>query len=496
MNTETNVLKNGGLTEAAESNSSLLNSILSEARLKPKDEGYDVALRGVQAFITEMLAPHRAEERVDKALVDAMIAEIDRRLSSQVNEVLHHPDFMALESTWRSLKFLIDKVDFRENIRVEMLNASKEDLLKDFEDAPEVVKSGLYRLVYSNEYGVFGGKPYGLLCGNFDFGPGPQDVELLRKCAAVAAMAHAPFIANAGPEFFGEQNFLNMPHLKDLKSLFEGPQYARWHSFRDSEDSRYVGLCLPRFLLRLPYGERTIPVKAFNFHEDVVGHHERYLWGYASIALATRVADSFAKYRWSPNIIGPQSGGAVENLPLHQYDALGELQTKIPTEVLLTERREYELSEEGFIGLVFRKSADNAAFFSANSAQRAKFFGGTPEGKQAETNYRLSTQLPYMFIMCRLAHYIKVLQREQIGSWKERADLERELNHWLSQYVADMDDPAPVVRSRRPLRNARVTVEDVDGQPGWYRCGIQVRPHFKYMGAAFTLSLVGKLDKE
>jgi type VI secretion system protein ImpC len=295
---------------------------------------------------------------------------------------------------------------------------------------------------------------------------------------------------------FGEQNFLNLPNLKDLKSLFEGPQYARWHSFRESEDSRYVGLCMPRFLLRLPYGEKTVPVKAFNFNEDVVGHHDRYLWGYASTALATRVAASFAKFRWSPNIIGPQSGGAVENLPLHQYEAMGEIQTKIPTEVLLTERREYELSEEGFIGLTFRKSADNAAFFSANSTQRPKLFGNNPEGKAAETNYRLGTQLPYMFIMTRLAHYIKVLQREQIGSWKERTDLERELNNWLSQYVADMDDPAPAVRSRRPLRTARVTVEDVEGQPGWYRCSIQVRPHFKYMGASFTLSLVGKLDKQ
>jgi type VI secretion system protein ImpC len=425
-----------------------------------------------------------------------MIAEIDKRLTSQVNEVMHHQEVQKLESSWRALKFLVDRVDFRENIRVEMLNVSKEDLLKDFEDSPEVVKSGLYRLVYSNEYGVFGGKPYGLLLGNYDFGPGPQDIDLLRKCASVAAMAHAPFIANASPEMFGEQNFLNLPNLKDLKSLFEGPQYARWHSFRESEDARYVGLCMPRFLLRLPYGEKTIPVKAFNFNEDVVGQHDKYLWGHASTAFATRVADSFAKFRWSPNIIGPQSGGAVEMLPLHQYEAMGEIQTKVPTEVMLTERREYELSEEGVIGLVFRKDADNAAFFSANSAQKAKFFGSTPEGKAAETNYRLGTQLPYMFIMTRLAHYVKVLQREQIGSWKERSDLERELNQWMSQYIADMDDPAPAVRSRRPLRAARVMVEDVEGQPGWYRCSLQVRPHFKYMGASFTLSLVGKLDKE
>ncbi|MCP3169641.1 type VI secretion system contractile sheath large subunit [Myxococcus qinghaiensis] len=480
----------------ADASLSLLDEILSEAKLKPKDEGYDVAKRGVQAFITEMLAPNRSEERVDKALVDAMIAEIDKRLSSQVNEILHATEFQKLESSWRSLRFLVDRVDFRENTRVEMLNVSKEDLQKDFEDAPEVVKSGLYKLVYSNEYGVFGGKPYGIISANYDFGVGPQDIDLLRKCASVAAMAHAPFIANTAPETFGEPSFVKLPDLKDLKSLFEGPQYARWHSFRESEDARYVGLALPRFLLRLPYGEKTVPVKAFNFTEDVVGSHEKYLWGYASVALTSRVADSFAKFRWSPNIIGPQSGGAVENLPLHQYEAMGEIQTKIPTEVMLTERREYELSEEGFIGLVFRKDSDNAAFFSANSTQKPKFFGNTPEGKVAETNYRLGTQLPYMFIMTRLAHYIKVLQREQIGSWKEKSDLERELNQWLSQYISDMDDPAPAVRSRRPLKAARVVVEDVDGQPGWYRCSLQVRPHFKYMGASFTLSLVGKLDKE
>jgi len=476
-----------------ESQGSLLDEILAETKMKPSDDGYDVARKGVQAFIAEMLAPGRSAERVDKALVDAMIAEVDQRLSSQVNEILHHPKVQALESAWRGLKFLIDRTDFRENIRVEMLNATKEDLLTDFEDAPETVKSGLYRLVYSNEYGVHGGKPYGLICGNFDFGPGPQDVALLQKCAAVAAMSHAPFIANSSPEFFGETSFLKLPALKDLKSLFEGPQYARWHSFRESEDARYVGLCMPRFLLRLPYGEKTIPVKSFNFNEEVIGQHESYLWGYASVALASRIADSFAKFRWCPNIIGPQAGGAVDSLPLHQYEAMGEVQTKIPTEVMLTERREYELSEEGFIGMVFRKDADNAAFFSANSVQKPKFFGNSPEGKQAETNYRLGTQLPYMFIMSRLSHYLKVLQREQIGSWKERPDLERELNQWIGQYVADMDDPAPSVRSKRPLRTARIKVEDVEGQPGWYRCNL---PHFKYMGASFTLSLVGKLDKE
>jgi type VI secretion system protein ImpC len=480
--------------QAAEGGS-LLDEILTESKIKPSDEGYDIARRGVAAFMAEMLAPAKASEKVDRSAVDAMIAVVDQRLSAQVNELLHHPDVQKLESAWRSLRWAVERIDFRENVRVELLSVDKATLLADFEDAPDITKSGYYKIAYSNEYGVFGGKPYGVMNVNFAFGPGPQDVELLRKMASVSAMAHAPMIANASPEFFGDKTFEKLPNLKDLKSLFEGPQYASWRGFRESEDARYVGLAMPRFLLRQPYGEKTVPVSAFNFTEDVVDHHDRYLWGHASNALVTRIADSFAKFRWAPNIIGPQSGGTVDALPLHQYEAMGELQTKIPTEVMLTERREFELSEEGFIGMVFRKDADNACFFSANSVQKPKTFGNTAAGKEAETNFRLGTQLPYMFVMTRLAHYLKVLQREQIWSWKDRSTLERELNLWISQYVSEMDDPSPAVRSVRPLREAHVGVEDVEGQPGWYRCNLKVRPHFKYMGASFTLSLVGKLDK-
>jgi type VI secretion system protein ImpC len=481
---------------AATLEGSLLEDILSETKLSPADEGYEVAKRGVQALIAELLAPNRSSEKVDKAFADALIAEIDAKLSKQLDQILHHKDFQKLESAWRGLKFVIDRVDFRENIKCELLNVSKEDLATDFEDAPEITKSGLYRLAYTAEYGQFGGKPYGSIFANYDFGPGPQDVALLQNCAAVAAMSHAPFFAAAGPAFFGEKSLLNLPNLKDLRAIFEGPQYTKWQSFRESEDARYVGLLLPRFLLRLPYGETTVPVKSFNYEEAAVGNHDAYLWGNAAYAFATRIADSFAKYRWCPNIIGPQAGGTVENLPLHQYQAMGEIQTKIPTEVLISERREFELSEEGFISLCFRKDSDNAAFFSANSAQKPKFFGQSPEGKDAELNYRLGTQLPYMFVVCRIAHYLKVLQREQIGTWKERADLERELNTWIGQYVADQDSVSPAVRGRRPLRQAKITVTDVEGNAGWYKVDMKVRPHFKYMGAFFTLSLVGKLDKD
>ncbi len=487
-------LQGGGA--AATTEGSLLDDILSETKLTPNDEGYEVAKRGVQAFITELLAPAHATEKVDKAFADALIAEIDTKLSKQLDEILHHKEYQRLESSWRGLKFLIDRTDFRENIKVELLNCSKDDLMADFEDAPEIVKSGLYRLAYTAEYGQFGGKPYGSMFANFDFGPGPQDIALLQNCAAVAAMAHAPFFAAAGPAFFGEKNYLNLPNLKDLKSIFEGPQYTKWQSFRESEDARYVGLLMPRFLLRLPYGETTVPVKSFNYQESAVGNHDAYLWGNVTFAFATRIADSFAKFRWCPNIIGPQAGGAVENLPLHQYSAMGEIQTKIPTEVLISERREFELSEEGFIALTFRKDSDNAAFFSANSCQKPKYFGQSPEGREAELNYRLGTQLPYMFVICRIAHYLKVLQREQIGTWKERGDLERELNTWINQYVADQDSVSAAVRGRRPLRQASIKVTDVEGNAGWYKVDMKVRPHFKYMGAFFTLGLVGKLDKE
>lgn len=291
-------------------------------------------------------------------------------------------------------------------------------------------------------------------------------MALLQKVAAVATMAHAPFLSAAAPKFFGIDSYTKLPGLNDLKALFEGPQYAKWRSFRESDDARSVGLTAPRFLLRLPYGADTVPVKAFAFEEDVKGVHSAYTWGNTAFALAARLADSFAKYRWAPNIIGPQSGGTVEDLPLHQNEAMGEIQTKVPTEVLISERREYELSEEEFIGLATRKGSDNACFFSANSCQKVKTFGQSAEGKAAETNHRLGTQLPYLFVVNRLAHYIKVLQREQIGSWKDKSTLTRELNTWIGQYVANMEDPAPEVRNRRPLRWAQISVEDVPGETG------------------------------
>ena len=481
---------------ADESSESLLDAIVEATNIQPGDDAWNVTRTGVQAFINEMLKPAREGEKVGASLVDELIADIDQKLSVQMDAILHNTSFQSMESAWRGAKYLVDNTNFRENIRIDLLNASKEDLIDDFEDAPEIPKSGLYQTVYTAEYGQFGGQPYGAIVSNYDFGPGNQDMALLQNVAAVSAMAHAPFLAAAAPQFFGGKDFASLPNLKDLKSIFEGPQYTKWRGFRASEDARYVGLTLPRFLLRTPYGQDTAPAKTFNYEEHVSEGNGDYLWGNTSFALAARLNDSFSSYRWCANIVGPQGGGTVENLPIYNYEAMGETQTKIPTQVMLSERREYELAEEGFIGLTMRKGSDNAAFFSANSCQAPKSFGNTPEGKEAETNFKLGTQLPYLMVISRLAHYIKVIQRENIGTWKQRNELQNELQKWISQYVSDQDNPSAEVRSRRPLRKAQIIVSDVAGDPGWYSVSMQVMPHFKYMGANFTLSLVGKLDKE
>lgn len=480
-------------TEQETAEGSLLDEILKETTIKPsQSEAYDVAKSGLAQFLKHLLPEKGA--KADKRVVDQMIVLLDQKLSGQIDEILHDPKVQELESAWRGLRLVVERTNFRENIKIEMLSISKGALAEDFEVEMDITKTGLYRQAYTKEYGQFGGEPYGAIIANYGFGPGAQDMGLLQKCASVATMAHAPFISAASVDFFGTDDMTTLPNMKDIKTILEGPQYTKWNSFRESEDSRYVGLTMPRFLLRLPYGKDTNPVKTFNYEEDVHKSHSDYLWGNTAFAFATRLSDAFAKNRWCPNIIGPTSGGAVEDLPLHQFEAMGEIQTKIPTEVLISDRREFELAEEGFIPLAMRKGSDNACFFSANSCQKPKNFGISKEGKQAELNYRLGTQLPYMFVVTRLAHYLKVLQREELGGTKERVDLERELNTWIRQYVSDQDNPQKGVRARRPLRQAQITLEDVEGQPGVYKVDMKVRPHFKYMGASFTLSLVGKLD--
>ncbi|MGV8042022.1 MAG: type VI secretion system contractile sheath large subunit [Thermoanaerobaculaceae bacterium] len=447
--------------------------------------------QALNMLIREVALGGRAVEHVDKALVDSLIASLDQRISAQVNEILHHSEFQRLESAWRGLKFLIDRTDFRRNVRIEILNVSKDDLRSDFEDVPEPIQSGLFRHVYVQEYDQPGGEPIGAIIGNFEFTNHPQDIALLGNLSKIAAACHAPFIGAVGSEFFGLRSVDELPRLPDVAPIFEQAEYAKWRSFRESEDSRYVGLTFPRFLLRLPYGTETIPTRTFHFEEDVAGSHGNYLWGNASFAFASTMARSFADHGWCVNIRGPQSGGLVEDLPLHFYEAAGETTVKIPTEVLISDRREFELSELGFIPFSFYKNKDFACFFSANSTQRPKKYLDA----DATANSRLSARLPYLFLVSRLAHYLKVIQRENIGAAKERDELQKELETWIKTLVTDMKDPGPELKARCPLSAARIVVTDIADNPGFYNVEMMVRPHFQIEGVDVNLSLVSRLPK-
>jgi len=483
-------------SEVSAPEAGLLDGIIAQTNLTQEDETYGVVKSGVGALIAEMLKDSNQEEKVNKSIVDRMIAEIDAKISAQMDAVLHEPKFQALESKWRGLSMLVERTDFRQNIQMEIINVSKEELLEDFDECLDITQTGLYKHVYTSGYGQFGGEPVGTIIADYEISPSNADMKFMTKVASIAAMSHAPFIAAAGPKFFGLESFEGLPDLKDMEDVMSSPVYAGWKGFRENEDSRYVGLTLPRFLLRAPYDPENNPVSKFVYKEDVTATHEDYLWGNTVYPFASSLTQSFAEYRWCTNIIGPNSGGAIKDLPVHTFESMGDVEMKIPTEVLISDRREFELSEQGFIPLTMRKGSNNAAFFAANSAQAPKIFANTPEGKEAELNYKLGTQLPYLFAITRMSHYIKILQREHIGSWRERADLERELNQWAKQYVANQENPSADIRSKRPFKAVTIDVEDVDGDPGWYRVKMSLKPHFKYMGASFELSLVGKLDKD
>jgi type VI secretion system protein ImpC len=461
----------------------------------PKAEEYELVSTGIREFVRRLLG--KTGVKVNAALLTEFVADLDKQLSRQVDEILHHPEVQKLESAWRGLFFLVDRTNFKENIKVEFVNCSKDDLLTDFEDEPEITRTGLFKHAYDAGYGVFGGEPVGAIIGNYEFdASAPQDVKLLGYCASIASMAHAPFISGTSAKTFGIKSFDELGAVKDVKAVFEGPRYARWRSFRDSEDARYVGLAAPRYLLRLPYGAETVPVKEFAYEEAVTGSHDKYLWGNTAFAFASRLTDAFAKNRWCANIIGPQGGGAVEELPVHVFKAGGADTMKIPTEVQIGDALDLSLSDLGFISLSWRKGSDNAAFFAANSTQKPAYFGQSAKGKEAEANFKVATRLPYIFVISRLAHYIKCIQREKIGSNMDVQKLTRLLSDWIGQYVTEMTDPSDEAIARKPLKKAEITVEEVPGEVGWYKVAMKIMPHMKYEGADFTLSLVGKLDKQ
>lgn len=446
----------------------------------------------VSVFLKLLKQSSQKVERLDKTLLDEHIASLDAQISRQLDAVMHHPDFQRVESTWRGVKSLIDQTDFRQNVRIELLDISKDHLVQDFEDAPEVAQSGLYVHTYTQEYDTPGGEPIAAAISNFEFDRSAQDIALLRNISKVSAAAHMPFIGSVGPAFFGKQSMEEVAAIKDIGNYFDRAEYIKWKAFRDSDDARYIGLLMPRVLGRLPYGPDTVPVRNFNYIESVKGpDHDKYLWTNASFAFAANMVKSFIANGWCVQIRGPQSGGAVTDLPIHLYDLGTGNQVKIPSEVMIPETREFEFANLGFIPLSYYKNRDYACFFSANSAQKPALYD-TPD---ATANSRINARLPYIFLLSRIAHYLKLIQRENIGTTKDRRLLELELNKWVGGLVTEMTNPGDDLQASHPLRDAKVTVEDIEDNPGFFRVKLYAVPHFQVEGMDVNLSLVSQMPK-
>jgi type VI secretion system protein ImpC len=431
---------------------------------------------------------------VDANLLDSLIAAIDARLQDQLDEILHHPKFQRLEAAWRGLHFLVDRTDFRKNyVRLEMIDISKEALAMSFEDAPELVQSGLYKIVYTGAYDTPGADPYGAMISTYEFENTASDIALLQEISKVSAAAHCPFIGAVGPEFFGKKSMAEWKTIQDLNALLSMADYVKWRSFRASEDARYVGLVFPRFLLRPPYGSETEPVKSFNYEENVKGpNHDKYLWGNAAFAFASNLVRAFVEDGWCVQIRGPQSGGMVENLPVYYYDVGKGKHMKIVTEAPIDEMLEFACASLGFIPFCHLQERNAACFFSANSVQNPALYDDNPE---ATANSKINARLPYILLASRFAHYLKVLQRENIGAIKDKGRIEKELNDWINRFVMKMKNPSDDQISKTPLNDAHVRVHDVEEKTGFYHVEIMIKPHFQIEGMDIRLSLVGKMPK-
>jgi len=475
---------------------SLLETIIAEG-IKPRDDdGRKHARASVQTLVEEIMKMNGAltASKNSEEMLRHCIKEIDNKISTQLNEIMHAPEFQKLEASWRGLDYLVKKTETGETLKIRVLNASKQDLLKDAENAVEFDQSGLFKKVYEQEYGTFGGAPYGVLIGDYEFGGEPQDIVLLEKIAGAAAAAHAPFIAAAHPQLFNLESFGELGAPRDLKKIFDNKnetKYVEWAAFRRTDDARYVGLTLPHILMRQPYGNETVPVEAFDFEEDVNGKdHSKYLWGNAAYAFAERITNAFAKYNWCTAIRGVEGGGLVEGLPTHSFRTDdGEVALKCPTEIAITDRRENELAQLGFIPLIHCKGTNYAAFFGAASVNKAqKFFD-----EAANANARLSAQLQYMLATARFAHYLKAMMRDKIGSFMTRNECEKFLNAWIGNYVVATEGVGQEYKARYPLKEARIEVSEVPGKPGVYKAVAFLKPHYQLDELTVSLRLVAEL---
>ena len=473
---------------------SLLDDIVARSKVAKTDSEHARAKDIIGELVKEVLDGTVVVSDNLSANIDARIAEIDQLISAQLSEVLHAPEFQKIESSWTGLHYLCKHTSTGERLKIKLLNTSKKHIVKDFKTAIDFDQSALFKKVYEEEFGTFGGSPFGALIGDFEIGRGAEDMYFVEQMSHVAAAAHAPFISAASSELFGLEAFTDLGKPRDLAKVFDTVDYAKWKSFRESEDARYVGLTVPRFLGRLPYDPKEgMTTEGFNFVEDVDGtDHSKYLWVNTAYALGARLTAAFETYGWCAAIRGVEGGGLVEDLPTHTFKTDdGELALKCPTEVAITDRREKELSDLGFIPLVHCKNTDYAAFFGAQSAQKAKKY----DSDAANANAALSAQLQYMFAVCRIAHYMKSMMRDKVGSFANTLDVERYLHNWLMQYVVDSQDASQEIRAQKPLREASVEVSEVPGRPGAYRAVAFVRPHYQLDELSVSLRLVAEMPQ-
>jgi type VI secretion system protein ImpC len=478
----------GGTLEASE-----LQSLLQK-EFKPRSDAAKEAVASAVKTLAEAALQETALISTDAvSTIEAIIAALDKKLTEQVNLIIHHKAFQELEGTWRGLQYLVTNTETDEMLKIRVMNISKADVGRTLKRFKGVAwdQSPIFKKVYEQEYGLFGGEPFGCLVGDYYFDHGAPDTELLGQMAQVSAASHCPFIAGVSPTIMQMGSWQELANPRDLTKIFGTPEYAPWRSLRESEDSRYIGLAMPRFLGRYPYGKNN-PVEEFDFQEDTEGAvHDKFTWVNSAFAMAVNITRSFKLYGWCSRIRGVESGGAVEGLPVHTFPTDdGGVDMKCPTEIAISDRREAELAKNGFMPLLHRKNSDLAAFIGAQSLQKP-FEYTDPD---ATANANLSARLPYLFACCRFAHYLKCIVRDKIGSFKERDTMEKWLNKWIIQYVdGDPANSSETTKAQRPLAAAEVKVEEVEGNPGYYRATFWLRPHYQLEGLTVSLRLVSKV---
>ena len=471
---------------------------LLNKEFKPKsDEAKSAVESAVLTLAQQALSQTRLIGSDVIASIEGMIAELDRKLTEQINLILHQNDFQQLESAWRGLSHLVNNTETDEMLKIRVMNVSKTDLAKTLKRYKGTAwdQSPVFKRIYEEEYGQFGGAPYGCLLGDYYFDQSPPDVELLGEMAKIAAASHSPFISGGSPTLMQMSSWQELANPRDLSKIFQTPEYAAWRSLRESDDAKYVGLAMPRFLARTPYGAKTNPVEAFNFEEDIAdANHSKYAWANAAYAMAVNINRSFKTYGWCSRIRGIESGGAVEGLPTHTFPTDdGGVDMKCPTEIAISDRREAELAKNGFMPLVHRKNSDFAAFIGAQSLQKPAEY----DDPDATSNANLAARLQYLFACCRFAHYLKCIVRDKVGSFKERADMEKWLNKWIMNYVdGDPINSSETTKAQKPLAAAEVFVEEIPGNPGYYSSKFFLRPHYQLEGLTVSLRLVSTLPSK